>query len=138
MEKVIVKFRASLGAQSRLLLMYAKNLKKRSFKNLPRSGRPRTLATPRAEPSVITELRQNRFASLRKISTNVCRKLKFEKLSVNIARKVIKKYKYASCIRKKRSCITITPINRRCRLAWVKAVTPWTECRRFGRCRLFR
>ena len=98
--------------------------KTRSVKNLPRSGRPRTLATPRAERSVITELRQNRFASLRKIATNVRRKLNFEKLSVNIARKVIKKYKYASCIRKKRTCIT--PINRRRRLAWVKAVTPWS------------
>ena len=64
--------------------------KTRSVKNLLRSRRPRTLATPRAERSVITELRQNRFLSLRKIATNVRRKLNFEKLSLNIARKVIK------------------------------------------------
>ena len=71
---------------------------------------------------MITELRQNRFATLRKIATNVSGKLKFEKLPVNKAMNVIKKYKYANCIRKKRTCIT--PINRCCRLAWVKAVSP--------------
>ena len=71
-EKVVMKFLASLDAQSLLHLMFVKNLKKTSSViNLPKSGGPRTPATPRVERAVRTVLHRNRLASLHRIAADV-------------------------------------------------------------------
>ena len=120
-----MKFQVSLNVQSLLHLMSVKKFEKtRGVINLPRSGRPRTIATPRAERAVITVLRRNRFASFHRIAADVRKQLKLEELSVNVARSVIKKHAYATCIKNKLTCVT--PINHHRRLAWVKAVSPWS------------
>ena len=48
------------------------------FTSTPLSGRPRTLATRRAERAIITVLRRNRFASLHRIAADVRKELKLE------------------------------------------------------------
>ena len=71
-EKSYRQISSIIGCSKSAALDVCKKFEKtRSVKNLPSSGRPRTPTTPTAEHSVITEQRQNRFASLRKIATNV-------------------------------------------------------------------
>ena len=70
-----MKIQSSLDAQNLRHLTSGSNFEEtKSIKYLMRSGRPKTLAT---SCSIVTELRQNSFASLRKITADVDRKLKF-------------------------------------------------------------
>ena len=78
----------------------------RTVKNLPRVGRPKKITMPREERSLLRELRNNRFELLPEIILSCKKKLNFGTLAKNTARKIIKKYKFSSCIRKKSSMIT--------------------------------
>ena len=69
----------SLDAQRLPLSTYAKQLKNKKSKKLSD-----LIIQP------YPNLHQNRFASLRKIALNVHKQLNFQKLSINIARKMLK------------------------------------------------